>query len=94
MKVTLIGIDLAKTIFQVCGVNQAGKPVFNRTIRRAGLLSFVSRPVCSRQGGTRPTVMMLWRFVRRPVVLSCGVLCLGVLSRPTGCWRTGWVSRP
>ncbi len=43
MKVTLIGIDLAKTIFQVCGVNQAGKPVFNRTIRRAGLLSFVSR---------------------------------------------------
>ena len=43
MKVTLIGIDLAKTIFQVCGVNQAGKPVFNRTIRRVGLLSFVSR---------------------------------------------------
>ena len=43
MKVTLIGIDLAKTIFQVCGVNQAGKPVFNRTIRRASLLSFVSR---------------------------------------------------
>ena len=33
--------------------------------------------------------MMLWRFVRRPVVLSCGVLCLAVLSRPTGCWRTG-----
>ena len=24
-------------------MNQAGKPVFNRTIRRAGLLSFVSR---------------------------------------------------
>ena len=43
MKVTLIGIDLAKTIFQVCGLNQAGKPVFNRTIRRASLLSFVSR---------------------------------------------------
>ena len=34
---------------------------------------------------------MLWRFVRRPVVLSCGVLCLAVLSRPTGCWRTGCV---
>ena len=49
MKVTLIGIDLAKTIFQVCGVNQAGKPVFNRTIRRASLLSFVSRPACCRQ---------------------------------------------
>ena len=43
MKVTLMGIDLAKTIFQVCGVNQAGKSLFNRTIRRAGPLSFVSR---------------------------------------------------
>ncbi|MCU8089117.1 IS110 family transposase, partial [Shewanella sp. SM21] len=38
MKVTLIGIDLAKNIFQVCGVNQAGKSVFNRSIKRAQLL--------------------------------------------------------
>lgn len=38
MKVSLIGIDLAKTIFQVCGVNQAGKQVFNRQYRRAKLM--------------------------------------------------------
>ena len=41
MKVTLIGIDLAKSIFQVCGVNQAGKQVFNRQIRRAKLMEFL-----------------------------------------------------
>lgn len=41
MKVTLIGIDLAKNIFQVCGVNQAGKSVFNRSIKRAQLLPFL-----------------------------------------------------
>jgi transposase len=41
MKVTLIGIDLAKSIFQVCGVNQAGKRVFNRQIRRARLMEFL-----------------------------------------------------
>lgn len=41
MKVTLIGIDLAKTIFQVCGVNQAGKRVFNRQVRRARLMEFL-----------------------------------------------------
>lgn len=41
MKVTLIGIDLAKSIFQVCGVNQAGKRVFNRQIRRAKLMEFL-----------------------------------------------------
>jgi transposase len=38
MKVTLIGIDLAKSIFQVCGVNQAGKSVFNKQVRRAKLM--------------------------------------------------------
>jgi transposase len=38
MKITLIGIDLAKNVLQVCGVNQAGKAVFNRTIKRTQLL--------------------------------------------------------
>lgn len=38
MKVTLIGIDLAKNIFQVCGVNRVGKPVFNRQVRRTRLM--------------------------------------------------------
>jgi transposase len=41
MKVTLIGIDLAKSIFQVCGVNQVGKCVFNRQLRRARLMEFL-----------------------------------------------------
>lgn len=38
MKVTLIGIDLAKNIFQICGVNQAGKQVFNKKVKRNRLL--------------------------------------------------------
>lgn len=37
MKVTLIGVDLAKSVFQVCGVNQAGKALFNRQVRRSRL---------------------------------------------------------
>ena len=41
MNVTLIGIDLAKTTLQVCGVNQAGKKVFNRQLRRTKLLDFL-----------------------------------------------------
>lgn len=41
MKVTLIGIDLAKSIFQVCGVNQAGKHIFNRQVRRARLMELL-----------------------------------------------------
>ena len=41
MKTTLIGIDLAKSIFQVCGVNQAGKCIFNRQLRRAKLMELL-----------------------------------------------------
>jgi transposase len=41
MKVTLIGVDLAKSIFQVCGVNQAGQRIFNRQLRRAKLMEFL-----------------------------------------------------
>ena len=41
MKTTLIGIDLAKSIFQVCGVNQAGKRIFNRQVRRAKLMELL-----------------------------------------------------
>ena len=41
MKVCLIGIDLAKNILQVCGVNQAGKPVFNKALKRNKLLTFL-----------------------------------------------------
>lgn len=37
MHVTMIGIDLAKSVFQVCGTNQAGRPVFNKPIKRANL---------------------------------------------------------
>lgn len=43
MKVTLIGIDLAKSVFQVCGVNQAGKAVFNKQLRRQKLVEFLMR---------------------------------------------------
>jgi len=43
MKVTLIGVDLAKTIFQVCGVNQAGQQVFNRQIKRDKLIIFLAQ---------------------------------------------------
>lgn len=38
MKVTLIGIDLAKSVFQLCGVNQAGNPAFNHQVRRNRLI--------------------------------------------------------
>jgi transposase len=42
-KATLIGIDLAKDIFQVCGVDKELKVVFNRTLKRGKLVDFVGR---------------------------------------------------
>jgi transposase len=43
MNITLIGIDLAKNIFQLCGVNQAGRAVFNKAVRRARLMETIAQ---------------------------------------------------
>lgn len=43
MNITLIGLDLAKNVIQICGVNQAGKAVFNRKVARHKVLELLSQ---------------------------------------------------
>jgi transposase len=43
MKVTTIGIDVAKSVFQVHGIEEHGKVVLRRQLRRGQLLLFFSR---------------------------------------------------
>jgi len=46
-EVTTVGIDLAKSVFSLHGVNAAGKPVLRRTVRRERLVETVaSLPPC------------------------------------------------
>ncbi len=40
MKVTTVGIDLAKNVFQVHGVNEHGKPVLKKQLKRDQLVAF------------------------------------------------------
>jgi transposase len=47
MQITTLRIDLAKSIFQVHGVNETGVVVLRRKFRRAALLAFLSElPAC------------------------------------------------
>ena len=39
--ITVLGIDLAKDVFQLCGLNQANKMQFNRAVRHDALLDAV-----------------------------------------------------
>lgn len=43
MEVTTIGIDLAKSVFQVHGVTADGEAAFNRALRRAQVLAFFAK---------------------------------------------------
>jgi transposase len=43
MKINLLGIDLAKNVFQLCALNQANKILFNRSVRRAHFRSSIAR---------------------------------------------------
>ena len=41
MKVTILGIDLAKNVFRLHGVDAEGRPVLRKQLRRAQLLPFL-----------------------------------------------------
>ncbi len=43
MKCRTIGIDLAKSVFQACGVNQHFKPVFNQKLSRRDFYPFMAQ---------------------------------------------------
>ena len=43
MKCKTIGIDLAKNVFQVCGVNKHLKPLFNDKVQRRDLLQYLAK---------------------------------------------------
>ena len=42
-KATIIGIDLAKRVFQVHGAAQDGRPVFRKKVSRAQLLGLLAK---------------------------------------------------
>lgn len=43
MTITTIGLDLAKTVFQVHGIDGVGETVARRTLRRSQMLAFFSK---------------------------------------------------
>ena len=46
MKITTIGIDLAKSLFQVHGVDEGGKAVLRKQLKRKDVLSFFANLEC------------------------------------------------
>lgn len=47
MNIVFLGIDLAKNVFQLCGLNLAGKPVYSKRTGRKELLQTVANiPAC------------------------------------------------
>jgi len=39
MKITTVGVDIAKTVFQIHGVNEQGAPVLKKQLKRGQVLS-------------------------------------------------------
>ena len=47
MKVTTIGLDLAKDVFQVCAADASGKVIYNKQLRRNQMAEFFTNlPPC------------------------------------------------
>jgi transposase len=41
MEITIVGIDLAKSVFQICAMNRAGRVVKTKRLKRAELMKFI-----------------------------------------------------
>ena len=55
---TTIGLDLAKKVFQVHGVDAEGKMVVARKLRRKEVLAFFAGAVPRRHGGLRQCALL------------------------------------
>ena len=43
MKITTVGVDLAKNVFQVHGIDEAGAVIVRKTLRRRQMMPFFNR---------------------------------------------------
>ena len=60
MEITTIGLDLAKQVFQIHGVNEVGDVVVRRRLRRAQVITyFAALPACLiRHGSLRHRALL------------------------------------
>jgi transposase len=58
MQITTIGLDLAKNVFQVHGVDAAGQAVVRKSLRRSQMLPFFAK---------LPSTWSAWRRAARRI---------------------------
>ena len=71
MEITTIGLDIAKNVFQVHGVDQAGEVVIRKRLRRSRVVSFFEKQPGSLVGtGSGPDSPSTVKFATLPVAAS------------------------
>ena len=58
MQITTIGLDLAKSVFQVHGVDATGQAVVRKSLRRSQMLPFFAK---------LPPCLLAWRRAARRI---------------------------
>ena len=59
MQITTIGLDIAKNVFQVHGIDAAEKVVVRKQLRRGQMLAFFK---------TLPPCLVVWKPARPPTI--------------------------
>ena len=62
-EITTVGLDLAKNVFQVHGVDAEGTTVLRKQLRRAQLLAFFSRQRSGKMSGSNSIVIRHVEFL-------------------------------
>ena len=79
-QITMIGIDLAKNVFQLHGVDANHQPVLRRQLRRTQMLPFFAKlPPCT------AGLSQMSQSVEEMVITPCGPLTFN--SNGSFCWN-------
>ena len=78
MKIKTIGIDLAKNVFQIHGVDSSGKPILKKQLRRSQMATFFVKIEPCLIGMEACASAHFWATARTPSRRKSGAPC-----RPT-----------
>ena len=94
-EITLVGIDLAKNVFQLCATDGSGRIVKERRLRRAGFAVRAVGPAALCGGdGSLPVGRTIGGAGSQPLVMRCGCCIRAGWQRLSARTRTtGWDTR-
>ncbi len=73
--IKILGVDIAKDVFQLCGIDEWGKVIYTRRVKRA---QYVSTVASLKVGCVVMEILKYWVLILQKMFFNCVELMSGV----------------